>query len=99
MNIKVSHSGNIQIDNCMSLIKNIIYIDNPFVLDEINGGIHYRMPVDHKYDLINKLSDNNKDNDFDALDKILVDEKLKNIIIKTGTSKMILVLFFVKGGV
>ncbi len=34
MNIKVSHSGNIQIDNCMSLIKNIIYIDNPFVLDE-----------------------------------------------------------------
>ena len=79
MNIKVSHSGNIQIDNCMSLIKNIIYIDNPFVLDEINGGIHYRMPVDHKYDLINKLSDNNKDNDFDALDKILVDEKLKNI--------------------
>lgn len=79
INIKVNSTGDVQIDNSISMIKNIIYIDNPFVIDEINNGIYYALPVNHRCDLINKLSGKHKNKDFDVLDKILVDEKLNNI--------------------
>lgn len=79
INIIISHSGEIQLNNCIDIIKDIIYIDNPFVIDDINNGIYYATAVNHRYDLLNKLSGKSRNKNFGALDKILVDEKLRNI--------------------
>lgn len=79
----VRRNSDIEIENYMNLIKEISYIDDPFVLDELNA---HRAAIwahsdeyDHRNNLLKKLADNKKESTVDAVEEVLVQRKLESI--------------------
>lgn len=76
-----NHNDEITINSYISLIKDIIYIDDPFVLDNLN----IRIPVkrnnifEHREDLLNKVAENGDENEFSAIDELVAKQKLEKI--------------------
>lgn len=64
----------------MSLVKEIIYIDDPFVLDNLNSGFPFGFLdlFEHRNDLLDKLK-NNRGKDFGTLDELIVSKKLERL--------------------
>lgn len=71
------------IEKHFSLVKEIIYIDDPFVLDDLQKSM--RVPFltynlfGHRGDLIDKILDNKKEIEFSVVDELLAKKKLQKI--------------------
>lgn len=70
------------IDNEFSLNKEVIYIDDPFILDELNPirfNLYRRINLTHKWHLIKQIF---RENDSNIFNNIITEKKLNNIIMK-----------------
>lgn len=78
---EVINNENINIIQDMSLNKEIIYIDDPFVLDDLQDLLPYRSAygLNHRDSLLDKIVRVKDTRDFGALDEILVNKKLERI--------------------
>ena len=78
---EVINNENINIMQDMSLNKEIIYIDDPFVLDDLQDLLPYRSAygLNHRDSLLDKIVRVKDTRDFGALDEILVNKKLERI--------------------
>lgn len=78
---EVINNENINIIQDMSLNKEIIYIDDPFVLDDLQDLLPYRSVYgfNHRDSLLDKIVRVKDTRDFGALDEILVNKKLERI--------------------
>lgn len=78
---EVISNENINIIQDMSLNKEIIYIDDPFVLDDLQDLLPYRSVygLNHRDSLLDKIVRVKDTRDFGALDEILVNKKLERI--------------------
>lgn len=77
----VGANGDINIKNYLSLVKEIIYIDDPFVLDDLED-IHtypFYNSFLHRLDLMRKLIIKDGAEDFGVVDELLVKNKLDTI--------------------
>lgn len=83
-NEKIAYSvfGNEAVDIAQKqrLIKDIIYIDDPYVLDELPEAV-FRGSIGHRDNLVLKLR-NIKRSDFSAVDDVIANNKLKKIYEK-----------------
>ena len=78
----VINNEDISISNYMNLNKEIIYMDDPFILDDLGGPrwfIFSNKKFDHRQDLLDKLAGDQKV-DFSAVDELIVQKKLKKIL-------------------
>lgn len=79
----ISGNSEVSIKRYISLSKEIIYIDDPFVLDELDNRMLYKVNIraKHRRHLLGKLIDAEKDNsEISVLEELLVKEKIKNIL-------------------
>lgn len=78
----IEKNENINIKNYLNLTKEIIYIDDPFVLDNLDQGILFMIQnqYDHRGDLIHKLTIGRKQSSFTLVDELVVKKKLKKIL-------------------
>lgn len=78
---EVINNENINIIQDMSLNKEIIYIDDPFVLDDLQDLLPYRSVygLNHRDSLLDKIVRVKDTRDFGVLDEILVNKKLERI--------------------
>lgn len=76
----------IEIEKYISLIKDVVYIDDPNVLDDFRHlfVINASREKDHKWDLLGKLIKNNDDS-HSSVDQILIDKKIRRIEDKLDT--------------
>lgn len=78
---EIANNEDVVIKEQMSLVKEILYIDNPFVLDNLNP----KMPMDlinefeHNGDLLNKIIWRGSKAEFGVVDELVGRQKLKNI--------------------
>ena len=83
IDFEVNNNEKIKIKNYMNLIKDIVYIDDPFILDQINYGYNpFRKSQNmfsHSASLLRKLKRSYPDDGFNALDEFFVTEKLNKI--------------------
>lgn len=65
----------------MSLVKDIIYIDNPFVLDNLNIRVPFRFmnQYEHRTDLLTKITSREDNSEFSALDELMVKQRFDRI--------------------
>lgn len=82
ISVEIIRNQEIIINNYLSLIKEIIYIDDPFVLDELDNRdiIIGLSDFSHREDLISKILGDGTKNDFSVIDELLVDKKIENIL-------------------
>lgn len=71
----------ISIAQDISLMKEIIYIDDPFVLDELEIGLVYKVQNEfqHRSHLLMKIAQSNSNSEFSVLDEFFINEKLQKI--------------------
>lgn len=73
----------INIKECMSLIKEIIYIDDPFILDDLSFGekATFRLfaSYGHRDDLLEKITSNRQKTEFGVIDELFAEKRLKSI--------------------
>lgn len=76
------NNENINIIQDMSLNKEIIYIDDPFVLDDLQDLLPYRRVygLNHRDSLLDKIVRVKDTRDFGALDEILVNKNLSEFL-------------------
>ena len=80
----VIKNKDIIITNYMNLYKEIIYIDDPFVLDDL-GDFRWQLwanEFEHRHDLLMKLAIDKKTEDFSVIDELIVQKKLEKILDK-----------------
>ena len=81
---EVDGNEEIQILDYMDLNKEIIYIDDPFILDELNQ-FRYNVFSDsygHRQDLLEKLSNDKMAEDFSVVDELVVQKRIEKILGK-----------------
>lgn len=80
----VVKNEDIEIFNYMNLNKEIIYMDDPFVLDDL-GRMQWQFGVNaygHRQDLLGKLANDKKAEEFSVIDELVVQKKLERILEK-----------------
>lgn len=81
--IQFSIKGNeyVSITNRMNLVKEVIYIDDPFVLDDLNNGYQFISDeFEHRGQLLKMLSNRKSSKEFGTLDELIVNKKLNRIL-------------------
>lgn len=81
IDFKIVKNEEIVLNHYMSLIKDIIYIDDPFVLDDLNSRMPFRIMDIHEHskDLLNKIAGKDNDAEFSVLDELIVKQKFARI--------------------
>ena len=66
----------------MDLNKEIIYIDDPFILDDLGNyrGRIFSDGFEHRHDLLMKLANDKKTEEFSVVDELIVQKKLEKIL-------------------
>lgn len=80
----VIKNKDIVISSYMSLNKEIIYMDDPFVLDDL-GNYYWSILLNefgHRQDLLKKMVNEKKAEDFSVIDELIVQKKLESILDK-----------------
>lgn len=80
----VVKNEDIEISNFMNLNKEIIYMDDPFVLDDL-GGLQWQIlfnEYEHRQDLLRKLANDKNAEEFSVIDELVVQKKLERILEK-----------------
>lgn len=86
INFEIIRNEDIIISNYMSLNKDIIYIDDPFVLNDLEN-LRWQFlanEFEHRYDLLIKLARDKKTEEFSVIDELIVQKKLEKILNKMG---------------
>lgn len=85
----VFENKKIIVENYMNLIKEICYIDDPFVLDELASEWRliwgFSDEYDHRSNLLTKLIKSRKASEFGVLDEVLVNQRLTRIFEAMGS--------------
>lgn len=78
----VIKNENIILYNYMDLNKEIIYIDDPFILDDLGNyrGRIFSDGFEHRHDLLMKLANDKKTEEFSVVDELIVQKKLEKIL-------------------
>lgn len=83
IDFEVINNETVNIMNYFSLIKEIIYIDDPFVLDNIDhrSRLAYRFfnVFEHSVDLLTKITDNRQESGFGVIDELFAKKRLERI--------------------
>ena len=82
IDFEIIDNKDIIINDYMNLNKAIMYIDDPFVLDDLSRR-HLILLTDlysHRQDLLQKIANLNNVTDFTLVDKIVVNKKLEKIL-------------------
>ena len=80
----VVKNEDIEISNFMNLNREIIYMDDPFVLDDL-GGLQWQIlfnEYEHRQDLLRKLANDKNAEEFSVIDELVVQKKLERILEK-----------------
>lgn len=80
----VLKNEDIEISNYMNLNKEIIYMDDPFVLDDLGEHQWHILfnEYEHRQDLLGKLANDKKSEEFSVIDELVVQKKLERILEK-----------------
>jgi len=79
---EVIRNESIIVSDYMSLIKEIMYIDDPFVLDNLNSvSSGYLNIFEHRGNLLSKIVNSNNAKEFSALDEVVTKQRLDKIFI------------------
>ncbi len=78
----VTNNEDIDIANYMSLNKEIIYMDDPFIIDDINDSIWGVLHDEytHRNDMLLKLARGKRKSEFTMADELVVKDKLAKIL-------------------
>ncbi len=78
---EIMRNEDIVINQFISLFKDIIYVDDPFVLDNLNQDLFWGInnKFEHRGDLLLKLISNENQKDFSVVDELVVDKKITKI--------------------
>lgn len=82
--LEISFEKNLIIDikNDININTDAIYIDSPFVMDDINSYYRSKNTNNHRISLINKLTEKKQDSVENIFDEIINNKKLENVIAK-----------------
>lgn len=82
--LEISFEKNLIIDikNDININTDAIYIDSPFVMDDINSYYRIKGTNNHRINLINKLTEKKQDSVENIFDEIINNKKLENVISK-----------------
>lgn len=83
IDFSVIHNKDISISNYMNLNKEIIYMDDPFILDDLKNLRWHSFPnneFEHRQDLLQKLAIDQKNDEFSVIDEVIVQQKIENIL-------------------
>lgn len=84
IDFSVIKNEDVIISNYMNLNKDIIYIDDPFALDDL-GDFRWQFwsnEFEHRHDLLMKLARDKKTEEFSVVDELIVQKKLDKILNK-----------------
>lgn len=78
----VINNEDISISNYMNLNKEIIYMDDPFILDDLGEPRWFFSTKEfgHREDLLKKLASDKKGDEFSVVDELIVQKKLEKIL-------------------
>lgn len=80
----VDKNNDIVIYRNLSLMKDLVYIDDPFVWDEVNLNTKSKKGFTHRQDLVLKLL-NCKEQDTNSLDELVREQRVQNVLKKIDT--------------
>ena len=83
IDLTVINNEDISISNYMNLNKEIIYMDDPFILDDLGEPrwiIFSNKEFEHRQDLLKKLASDQKVDEFSVVDELIVQKKLEKIL-------------------
>ncbi len=78
----IVNNEDISISNYMNLNKEIIYMDDPFILDDLGEPrwLFSTKEFGHREDLLKKLASDKKGDEFSVVDELIVQKKLEKIL-------------------
>ena len=82
LEISFEKNSIIDIKNDININTDAIYIDSPFVMDDINSYYRIKGTNNHRINLINKLTEKKQDSVENIFDEIINNKKLENVISK-----------------
>ena len=82
LEISFEKNSIIDIKNNININTDAIYIDSPFVMDDINSYYRIKGTNNHRINLINKLTEKKQDSVENIFDEIINNKKLENVMSK-----------------
>ena len=82
LEISFEKNSIIDIKNDININTDAIYIDSPFVMDDINSYYRIKGTNNHRINLINKFTEKKQDSVENIFDEIINNKKLENVIAK-----------------
>ena len=82
LEISFEKNSIIDIKNDININTDAIYIDSPFVMDDINSYYRIKGTNNHRINLINKLTEKKQDSVENIFDEIINNKKLETVISK-----------------
>lgn len=82
LEISFEKNSIIDIKNDININTDAIYIDSPFVMDDINSYYGIKSPNNHRINLIKKLTEKKQDSVENIFDEIITNKKLENVMSK-----------------
>ena len=79
---EASNNGEMDVRSFISLMKEIIYMDDPYVLDNLSGydNHSYSNVLNHRNDLLDKLRSSNKEDSISVLEEVMTKKRLQKIL-------------------
>ncbi len=80
IDFEIIKNEDVAINNYISLNKEIIYMDDPYILDDVGTWNLYGEDFSHRQDMVVKLLGRKKAFDFTLVDELVVKKKLEKIL-------------------
>lgn len=79
---EASNNGEMDVRSFISLMKEIIYMDDPYVLDNLSGydNHSYFNVLNHRNDLLDKLRSSKKEDSISVLEEVMTKKRLQKIL-------------------
>lgn len=79
---EASNNGEMDVRSFISLMKEIIYMDDPYVLDNLSGYYNrsYSNVLNHRNDLLDKLRSSKKEEGISVLEEVMTKKRLQKIL-------------------
>jgi predicted ATPase len=79
---EASNNGEMDVRSFISLMKEIIYMDDPYVLDNLSGydNHSYSNVLNHRNDLLDKLRSSKKEDSISVLEEVMTKKRLQKIL-------------------
>lgn len=82
IDFQIEQNERVYINHYLNLAKGIIYIDDPFVLDDLKQSLYFafQKPYNHRSDLIDKIANEKAASSFTLVDELVAKKKLEKIL-------------------